>query len=374
MTENISDGKIIYDKIYVKMIIYQRKRVSAQTRKGTGMTIQDVAKRANVSITTVSMVLNGRPVRVSKEKREAIFQAAKELGYQGRHNAKKRRDERRKTLGLIIPDICSYYFAELAKGILMRAKREGFDLVVCDSDNKVTEDVENLKNLQQKDVDGIILALSGQTSETFHRVTEQISQLDRIPIVLIDRDDPEHHCHGVSVNQIKGSSMAVEYLLQLGHRKIGYLAGDCRLKVAKDRMAGYQKTMEQWGIAWEKNWVYMGDYEIDSGYKLCDRFLEAGVTAICAGNDMMAFGVMKRLRERKIKVPEEISVVGFDDVALAGIMEIPLTTVRQPIQEMGERAVQILKQYEKRPDSKEKTIVVLQPELVIRESTAAFQG
>lgn len=338
------------------------------------MTIQDVAKRANVSITTVSMVLNGKPVRVSKEKREAIFRAAKELGYQSRHNAKKRKDERRRTLGLIIPDICSYYFAELAKGILMMAKTEGYDLVVCDSNNRAEEDLENLKNLQQKDVDGIILALSGETSEEFHKITEQIAQVDRIPIVLIDRDDPEYHCHGVSVNQIKGSSMAVEYLLQLGHRKIGYLAGNCRLKVARDRMQGYQKTMEQWGIPWEESWVYMGNYEMDSGYELCDKFLEAGVTAVCAGNDMMAFGIMKRLRERKIKVPEEFSVVGFDDVALAEVMEVPLTTVRQPIQEMGERAVRIIKQYEKKPDSREKTIIVLQPELKIRESTAVFHG
>lgn len=338
------------------------------------MTIRDVAEKANVSITTVSMVLNGKPVRVSEEKKKAVFQAAKALGYQKRHNEKHNACKPIPTFGLIIPDICSPYFSALAKGILMEAKKSDYDLLVYDSDNKSEQDLKNLISLQQKGVEGIILALSGEVSNDLRQLTDRIAQSDRIPIVLIDRDNPLYNSHAVVVNHQNGSMLATEHLLQLGHQRIGFINGSSRLKVSKDRLLGYHAAFERQNLEYEKSWIVEGDYQISSGYELSEKLLKQKVTAIFAGNDMIAFGVYKRLRELGLRIPEDLSLVGFDDVLYADFLDVPLTTVRQPFSEMGKQAVHLLLEYGGRPDAREKTVLVLQPELVIRKSTMPAEG
>jgi len=331
-------------------------------------TIKDVAQKAGVSVTSVSQVLNDRNIRISEEKRKCIYDAVKELDYNPNIFASNLKYKRNRTIGLIVPDITNLYFMEIAKGIINESQRLELDVLISDSNNTYSNDIKNLKKLKNNGVDGIIIALSGGTDLEVKQVIHKIIERDKIPVVLLDRDNVEYNCHTVMINHFYGGYLATKHLLDLGHKKIGCITGPNELQSSCDRFRGYQKAYEEVKIDVKPMWIAHGDYQIESGYEHCKLLIEQGVTAIFACNDMMAYGVYKYLREKNIKVPDQMSIVGFDDVFYSTILDVPLTTISQPILNLGEKAVRILVD---NFNSKfnEKTSIVFEPYLTLRSST-----
>lgn len=336
-----------------------------------GVTIRDVAKQAGVSATSVSQVLNGREIRISREKRERIYQAARELNYSLDAPSEKNRASRNRMVGLIVPDIRNPYFSEMAKVIIRELKKYGRDVLIADSDNESENDIGNLESFRKKRVEGIILAPSEGESSGIKQGIQRIMERDRIPVVLLDRNNAEYNCHTVMVNHFMGGYLATRYLISLGHRKIGCITGPMNLETAYDRFCGYRSACEEAGIAVNKKLVVHGNYQMESGYKNCASLLEQDVTAIFACNDLMAYGVYNYLNEQKIKIPEEISLIGFDDISFSRLIGMPLTTVHQPVEDIGMRAIQMLLEGTR---MREKKSSVFEPYLILRSTTGSPAG
>lgn len=331
------------------------------------VTIKDVAKHAGVSVTSVSQVLNGREIRISQEKRERIYAAAKELNYISNPLAREVKYKENRMIGLIVPDITNLYFSEIAKVIIKESKKFGMDVLIADSDNNAENDISSLEGFRKKRVEGIIIALSENGIAETRHVIQRIMVRDRIPVVLLDRNNRDYNCHAVMVNHFMGGYLATQYLISLGHTKIGCITGPMDIETSCERFEGYQRACEEVGIPIRSEQIAYGDYQIESGYSNCRQLVEQKVTAIFACNDMMAYGVYNYLKEQNIQVPEEISIVGFDDVLFSRLVGVPLTTVHQPIEEIGIRAVHMLLEGAR---AREKKSSVFEPSLVLRATTA----
>jgi LacI family transcriptional regulator len=328
--------------------------------------LKDIATKTGVSLTTVSMVLNDKPISISDQTRRLILQTAKEMGYP--------RHQKVKNIGLLIPDLSNMYYSELTKGISIAAQEEGYNLIIFDSNNKWERDVNNLLTLQQTEVEGIIIAFSvgRNINDKTRQVIKQMLEDNQTTIVLIDRNDPAYNCHSVCVNHFQGAYLATKHLIELGHTRIGCITGGAHLSVSQDRLRGYIAAFEEHDLPYEESWIVHGEFRMESGYALAKELLEQKVTAIFAQNDMIAFGVYNYLREIGLSIPKDISLVGFDDVPFASMLDVPLTTVSQMIQDMGRRAIDVLLTRRGMTDNSDRVHLILQPELVIRKSTKRY--
>lgn len=324
-----------------------------------------------VSITTVSLVLNQKQVRVSSEKRKEILAVARELGY-----TKRTIEKTIHSIGVIVPDICNAYYAELVKEIIRCARENGYNTVLCDSDTTERGDLYNLENLRQSGVDGVIIAISISSEhglEQMRRLIRKQFSPAKIPIVMLDRSDTSFNTYSVCINHYQGAYIAIEHLLNLGHRRIVCLAGTSNLDVTKDRLAGYQAAMTE-ANALDESLIIQAGYDRNSGYEAFDRLEGKDFTAIFAMNDEAAMGVCLRAREKGFRIPEDISVIGYDDISLARYNVVSLSTVRQPLRRMASLSVSmILNAIREQGSGEIRNNVVLQPELVIRSSTAPCQ-
>lgn len=325
--------------------------------------LKDVANKAGVSVTTVSMVLNDKPISISDRTRKLILQSAKELGYP--------RHQKVKNIGLLVPDLSNMYFSELTKGISIAAQEEGYNLIIFDSNNMWERDVNNLLTLQQTDVKGIIISFSAgrNMNNKARNILKQMLEDDKFPVVLIDRNDPAYNCHSVCINHFQGAYLATKHLIELGHTRVGCITGGAHLSVCQERLKGYLTAFEEHGLKHEDSWIVHGEFSLNSGYTLTQNLLDQNITAIFAQNDMIAFGVYNYLRETGKKIPNDISLVGFDDVPFAAMLDTPLTTISQVIQDMGKRAIEILLSRRSISDNSDRIHITLQPELVVRKST-----
>lgn len=275
-----------------------------------------------------------------------------------------------KTLGLIIMDIANPFFAELSKGISAEASEHGFDIILCDTGDSYEMTMRSLKVLASKNVDGIVITLSDEIREEKMELLADFLQNHTLPVVLIERADRLVMSDCLNVNHEKGSRLAAEHLLRLGHRKVGCITGPAHLEATGRRLKGVMDVFAERGVKFRPELVVEGDYHIESGYAGTEKILAAdsSVTAIYAFNDLMAYGIYQCLKDRGIRIPDRMSVVGFDDIFFSKMLYVPLTSVALPIRQMGERAVQLLiervanRELPRRCD-------VLEPRLIIREST-----
>lgn len=326
--------------------------------------LKDVANKAGVSVTTVSLVLNDKPINISEQTRKLILRSARELGYP--------KHQKVKNIGLLVPDLSNMYFSELTKGISIAAQEEGYNLIIFDSNNMWERDVNNLLTLQQTDVEGIIISFSAGSdmSNKARQILKQMLEDDKIPVVLIDRNDPAYNCHSVCINHFQGAYLATKHLIELGHKRIGCISGGAHLSVSQERLRGYITAFEEYGLKYDDSWIVHGEFSLNSGYALTKNLLDQNVTAIFAQNDMIAFGVYNYLREIGKKIPHDISLVGFDDVPFASMLDTPLTTISQVTQDLGKRAIEILLTRRNISDNSDRVHIILQPELVVRKSTS----
>lgn len=331
------------------------------------VTINDIAKLANVSKASVSRVINNKSEGVGKETRDRILKVIEEHQFQPSMLARGLVTKRTKTIGLIIPDITNPFFPQLVRGAEDYASKYGYNIFLGNTDKSVNKEKEYLDAFVEKSVDGVILTSNISEADSQYKLLKQSST----PCVLLDRYvEYEDYEAGVYLDNVKGAYMATELLLSHGHTNIAFIAGPLMVATSVNRIAGFKKAHNEKGLPINDDLIVEGDYMMDSGYKLVDRLIEEGkkFTAIVAGNDMMAIGAMKALKRRGIGIPNDIEIVGFDNIEISQIVEPALSTVAQPAYEMGAQGAKLLIKLIEKKKLRNKN-VILEPELIIRGST-----
>lgn len=347
-----------------------------------GVTIKDIAKEASVSVTTVSRVLNNKP-DVNYKTKEKVLQVIKKLNYNPNGLARGLVLQKTYTIGLIIPDICNPYFPEIARGIQDQAKKMGYSVILYNTDNDKKSEIEAIQLLKSKQVDGIILSLSVSNNEELDQLEDH-----NFPVVQIDRKISGSNSPSVTIDNIISAYNATEYLLQLGHKRLAHITGNLGTKTGQDRLQGFQKAIQAYGVNWNPDYICEGNYSKDSGYQQMKRLLELPKrpTAIFAANDLMALGAYEAIFDAGLKIPEEITIIGHDDIDVASLIRPGLTTMSQPTYNLGQIAAKMLIQKIKENSSEgkdkithdENTLsqneIVLNTQLIVRESTGGFNS
>src|SRR5215212_10021974 len=328
-------------------------------------TMNDVARVANVSIATVSHVINGTRF-VSAERVERVQAAMQELGYTPDATARSLRVGRTDTIGLVVPDNSNPFFAALARWIEEAGFESGYTTILANSNERPDREHRYVSTLVSKRVDGLILSPSRGDHSTLTRLLQNA----RLPVVVVDRDAALPNADVVLYDNEGGSYEAARYLLELGHRRIGCVAGPADASSATERVTGFRKAIADAGLPPQP--VVEADFHFTGGREATARLLDTGqeFTALFAANDLMAAGAVRELHSRGIAVPDQVSVVGFDDAPLAEMVSPALTTMRQPLQEMAHSAVSLLLSRVTSGDGGAPVRKVLSTSLVIRDSTA----
>jgi LacI family transcriptional regulator len=296
-----------------------------------------------------------------------VLSIAKEHHYVPNNAARSLVTRKTNTIGLIMPDITNPFFPEIARGAADKASEARYSIIYCNSDDSLKQEKKYIEILTEKMVDGIIFAHAADTEESFSELSKS-----KTPIILIDRDYRNENVKGrVIVDNERGSYTGVNYLIQKGYQNILYIAGAIITQTAKDRLAGYKRALRENGIRYDDVLVKSGCYKSEWGYQAMEQFLEEKVSfdAVFCGNDLIAFGAMKKLKEAGVRVPEDVGVMGFDDIYVSSMMEPALTTVKQPNYEMGYQAVELLLDVLAGNNAETERKIVLNTELIVRNST-----
>lgn len=335
------------------------------------VSIKDIARVADVSYSTVSRALNNN-TRISKETRDRIQLLAKEMGYTPNAVAKSLQTRRTETIGLVVTSIDDPFFPDIVKGIEGVARTAELSVFLSVSYNEPEIEMQAIETFHRRRVDGILMTSS--------RVgTDYVDRLARIhvPVVLIQDEVEEgpDFLHSVVANDRTGARLAVNHLLELGHKRIGYLGASDRRRSNSLRLKGYHEALLEAGITPREEWTAIASVDeirrlgdLEAGKKLGAQLLDAGVTALFCYNDVIAVGVIEMCREQGKEVPGQCSVVGFDDIDLAQHIAPSLTTVHVPKHELGRTGMKMLLEL---LDGQSVDDQVLIPTLVERDSTGA---
>ena len=326
-------------------------------------TIKDVANLAGVHPSTVSRVINDDS-RISEKTKNKVLLIIKKLGYTPNAIARGLKTKRTYTLGMLIPDITNPFFAEIARGVEDAANKNNFNVILCNTDDKLKKERIYLEILKGKRVDGLILG-------TAHIRDKSILELEKkkFPYILVSRNIEGLDKNCVIVDDVVGGIMVTEYLIKLGHRRIAHITGPPTVRAANNRLEGYKFALEKHQIEYHEELVKEGDFRIKGGYQAMKKFLKLPEppTAIFAANDLLALGAIQAIQKKKYHIPEDFCIIGFDDIRLASFVYPPLTTIRQPMLEMGALAVKMLLKIIEEGEFNQRKIV-LKPKLIIRES------
>ncbi|MDY0394051.1 LacI family DNA-binding transcriptional regulator [Virgibacillus halophilus] len=308
------------------------------------VTIKDIAKMADVSPSAVSLVLNDRPCRVSEEKKATIKRIAKEYNYAANQIARSLVTRKSKTIGLLIPDIENIFFSSLAKHIEERCRQKGYMLIIVNSDNKYKHDLELLELLKSRSIDGLFLIPSDESYENNTELINQLRNLDnaKFPYVMIDRIFSEHPCNKVWFDNEEGANLAVSHLLESGHQKIACIANSSDSLNGKSRLTGYYRAMEKYNCEINPEFVIEGDYRMDSGFRAGKKLLNQDISAVFVTNDMMALGLLKAVYEKNMQVPNDISIISYDNTINSYIFGVELTAIEQDVCSLSNHAVRLL--------------------------------
>lgn len=331
-------------------------------------TIQDVAQKAGVAPITVSRVLNNSGY-VSKKTRERVEVAAKELRYVPNSLASSLRSNRTNILALLLADISNPFWTTVARGVEDAANQEGYSVILCNTDEKENKQEEYIEVLLRKRVDGFLLVPTSASTESIQAIQQQ-----KTPIVLLDRSVPE-----LTVDTVRGDTFGsayrlAEHLLQLGHRRIAILAGPRHISTSIERVEAVRQALCDANVELDRQLVCYGEYAIDSGYAMAHQMIQHRPTAIVAGNNFIAIGLGNLLHERKIHVPQEISVVCFDDVPVSWASQPFLTVAVQPAYEMGRYATELLLKRIGQKEESPAQEIKLPVEIIVRHSTQAVMA
>ncbi|HAS6642729.1 TPA: LacI family DNA-binding transcriptional regulator [Vibrio parahaemolyticus] len=328
-------------------------------------TMKDIAKLAGVSTSTVSHVIN-KTRFVSEEISERVNNAAKELNYYAPSAlARSLKVNRTKTIGMLVTTSTNPFFGEVVKGVERSCYHKGYSLILCNTEGDNERMRQSINTLLQKRVDGLILmcsSLEGERIDVFERYPD-------IPVVVMDWGPMLFTSDKIQDNSLRGGYLAAKYLIDSGHTEIGCITGPLIKHQAQMRYEGYKRAMNEAGLEFNANWIIESDFECEGGYQAFKKMAERGTlpSSIFVSNDMMAMGVINAANELSIKVPDDLSIIGYDDIHIAKFMSPSLTTIHQPKYRLGQAAVETLV---RRLDDKsnEAQVVQLEPTLVVRNS------
>ena len=330
------------------------------------ITIKDVAKEAGVSVTIVSRVLNNYG-SFSEESKSEVLKAVEKLDYKPDVIARSLRTKKSKAIGVIISDIVTFFFTTIVRGIEDVANQCGYSVILCNSDEDLIKEREYLSALYERGVDGLIISPSPGNDSYLKKLTR-----GGTPIVLVDRKIKGLRVPMVMADNESGAYEAVSYLISLGHRRIGIIAGLKGTSTSEDRLAGYERALKEHHLSQNPELIIAGDYRREKAKEAAEEFLRMKnpPTALFVSNEPMASGVLLALRENKVKIPEEMSIIGFDDPVWAPLTNPALTTVSQPSYSIGTLACQSLLK-EIKGIGRSKILpedILLKPKLIVRES------
>lgn len=299
-------------------------------------TLKDVAAVAGVSVTTVSLVLNNRPARVSEEKRRVIADAAKKLNYVPNQSARSLVTKQSQLVALIVPDIENLFFAAFAKCVEDECAAQGYSLIVANSDDSRESEQALLRRLTSRGVDGVLLipARESCAAGAGAALREDVERVT-CPVVLIDRLTQCGWCDAVGFDNYLGGRLAAQYLLEGGHKRIGIVTGDVAESSAADRRRGFVDAIEQAGERFDPALCVSGDYRFDGGYHAADQIIDGGATAVFCCNDVMALGFRQRMAERGLRVTEDMQVIGYDNILKRFGLGWRMTTVEQSVTDLA---------------------------------------
>jgi LacI family transcriptional regulator len=326
------------------------------------ITIFDVAREANVSYSTVSRVINQKGV--SAEKRERVLRAMAELGYVANLQARSLAGGKSNIIGLLVHSLTVEYFGEIARGVDEELAAGQYDLMLYTTHRRKGRESAYVTRLTRNLVDGLLLVLP-RNAETYLETLRH----RRFPHVLVDHQGVTFDVPSVGATNWQGGYDGTRYLIELGHRRIGFITGELAIGCARDRLAGYQQALTDAGIPVDPALIREGDFLQPQGFACANALLALPQrpTAIFASNDVSAFGVMEAVRNHGLRIPDDVSILGFDDIPQAAQVYPALTTVRQPLAEMGRAAAQLLFTYINEPDAPIKRIE-LPTTLILRRS------
>ncbi len=334
------------------------------------VTLKEIAKLAGVSTATVSHVLNHTRY-VSEETRERVQRVIDETGYQPNMIARSLRSGESSTIGLLIPDISNQFFAEIAK----RIEDDGFDhnysVILCNSAEELSRESTYIDVLIANQVAGIILIATESKQDQLMRIKSR-----KIPLVLVDREIPLFFGDVVLVNNEQGGYVATNYLIELGHRKIACIRGSNNITPSADRVKGYKRALQENGINFRDEYIIKGDFGCKSGEDSLMKLMSLTdlPSAIFVCNDMMAIGVLKKAKEISLPIPEDMSIIGFDNIQFSAMVTPALTTIAQPIDMIASTAISRLINNIKVENNQSQGIrIVLDTHLVVRESCMPFK-
>ncbi|MEW9671813.1 LacI family DNA-binding transcriptional regulator [Ammoniphilus sp. 3BR4] len=327
------------------------------------VTIYDVAREAGVSIATVSNLINNKG-HVGEKTKKHVLEVMERLNYQPNFLASALMGKQTYTLGLVLPDISNPYYGQLAKAIESKAIELGYSVILCSTYHENDRIQKYISLLQQKKVDGIMIGTGESDS-----IMDQLNKLD-IPIALVGRDIPSLSVTSVLVDDFVGGYLATKHLVELGHEKIAIITENFKVVNTSERLRGYKFALEEAGILFCDQLLKTCDFTVEDGKaKATELLLNSSIrpSAIFACNDLLAIGVIQAVKELGLRVPADLSVVGFDNIMFAAYTDPALTTVSQPIDQIGMKAVDLLvDEINKKEEIKQR--VTFRPQLVVRQS------
>jgi len=333
------------------------------------VSVTDVAAHAGVSLGTVSNVLN-RPDRVSAATRERVLRAIDELGFVRNEAARQLRAGRSRTIGLIVLDVGNPFFTDIAAGVEEAAADAGLSVVLCNTGENAQREQHYLSVLEEQRAYGILVS----------PVTGRSTRLDAIrrrgiPIVLVDRGSNRRQC-SVSVDDVVGGELAAGHLIEQGHERIAFVGGPMAIKQVSDRLGGARQALRAARLP--ENRVSVIETSAlnvaqgrAAGAQIAELAARRRPTAVFCANDLLALGVLQEMTRRRVAVPDELAIVGYDDIEFAAAAAVPLTSVKQPRRQLGSAAAALLIEEAERADTHQHRQVVFEPDLVIRESTVS---
>jgi len=343
------------------------KRTKPQ-KPGKAASISDVARESGVSIFTVSAVINNKS-HVGKNLRERVEAAIQKLNYRPNLIARSLIKQKTQTIGMIVPDIVNPFFPMVVRGAEDAAQKQGYNLLLCNSDDSLAKEEAAIEILLAKRVDGILLTkAAGEFSPSLRQMIEGAN----IPFVLVMRTYPALTKDAVVTDDYQGAYEAVCHLARSGRRRIGLISGPLKISNAKERWRGFRDALDQAKLPYDPELVVEGDYRIESGFRAGHALLSHRPDGIYVANHLMTIGLLQAVEEMGLKCPEDFGLVSFDDYPWLGVFRPRLTTVELPKHQLGSEAAELLI---KRigGDQGKPVLKKLSPELRIRESCGFAQ-
>lgn len=336
------------------------------------VTIKDIAREAKVSVAAVSLVLNQKECRIAEETKKRIIGIAQKYNYTVNHQARSLVTKRSNVIGLIIPDIENIFFSALSKRVEEYCREKGYALMIVNSDDNLEKDIELLQLLFSRGVDGVLYTPSIGSDEDYKKIKKYLKKY-QIPYVMVDRHLEDLKCNKVYIDNLNGSLQAVSMLVESGHTKIGCIGDAVLTSSANSRVTGYREAMKKFNLPIDEKYIYDGKYKVIGGYNAGEKIVNSDLTAVYICNDMMTLGFLKYLSECGKSVPEDYSIISYDNTLQNLVVSPHLTTIDQDLGKLARNSCRLLFKNINNEDV-EPEVICLYPELLVNDSVKIIKN